>query len=248
MQRLYGTIFRLGLAALLLALAGAVSGETWRGLVIAAENRCSPFDRETDYAYPQSIEDQIVQQMGVIYGPYSGSCFSSTADTDIEHIIAVSEAHDSGLCKRDQSVRLSFARDIRNLTIAGPSVNRHEKSDKDAADWLPIHNACWFAGRVVDVRLAYGLTIDLKEAMALEVVLSKCSSIEMAAPICFPRPVARSSAAKSDEIDALALYDQNDNGIISCGEARDQGIAPVKRGHPAYEYMRDSDKDGVVCE
>ena len=26
------------------------------------------------------------------------------------------------------------------------------------------------------------------------------------------------------------------------------GIAPVRRGHPAYPYMRDADGDGVVCE
>ena len=26
------------------------------------------------------------------------------------------------------------------------------------------------------------------------------------------------------------------------------GIAPVRRGHPAYAYMRDGDSDGVVCQ
>ncbi|WP_423927266.1 excalibur calcium-binding domain-containing protein [Candidatus Palauibacter sp.] len=46
----------------------------------------------------------------------------------------------------------------------------------------------------------------------------------------------------------LALYDDNGNGRISCAEARAHGIAPVERGHPAYEYMRDGDGDGVVCE
>ena len=29
---------------------------------------------------------------------------------------------------------------------------------------------------------------------------------------------------------------------------RAHGIAPVHRGHPAYQYMRDGDGDGVVCE
>ncbi len=31
-------------------------------------------------------------------------------------------------------------------------------------------------------------------------------------------------------------------------EARRHGIAPVPRGHPAYQYMRDGDSDGIVCE
>ena len=47
---------------------------------------------------------------------------------------------------------------------------------------------------------------------------------------------------------ALAMYDDNGNGRISGAEARAHGIAPVERSHPAYEYMRDGDGDGVVCE
>lgn len=47
---------------------------------------------------------------------------------------------------------------------------------------------------------------------------------------------------------ALARWDDNGNGRISCAEARRHGIAPVPRGHPAYGHMRDGDNDGVVCE
>ena len=46
----------------------------------------------------------------------------------------------------------------------------------------------------------------------------------------------------------LELYDDNDNGRISCAEARAHGIAPVYSNHPAYPYMTDPDGDGVVCE
>ena len=49
-------------------------------------------------------------------------------------------------------------------------------------------------------------------------------------------------------VDALAKYDDNGNGRVSCAEARNHGIAPVQRGHPAYQYMTDRDRDGVVCE
>ena len=47
---------------------------------------------------------------------------------------------------------------------------------------------------------------------------------------------------------AVARWDDNGNGRITCAEARGHGIAPVFRGHPAYRYMRDGDGDGVVCE
>ena len=47
---------------------------------------------------------------------------------------------------------------------------------------------------------------------------------------------------------ALELYDDNGNGRITCTEAREHGIAPVRRDHSAYQYMNDRDNDGVVCE
>ena len=49
-------------------------------------------------------------------------------------------------------------------------------------------------------------------------------------------------------MDALQQYDDNGNGRITCAEARNHGIAPVHRDHPAYQYMKDSDGDGIVCE
>ena len=44
------------------------------------------------------------------------------------------------------------------------------------------------------------------------------------------------------------MYDDNGNSRVSRDKARAHGIAPVRRGHPAYEYMNDRDGDGIVCE
>ena len=41
----------LVLVAGALALASAASAETWRGLVVAPEHRCSRYDRKRDYPY-----------------------------------------------------------------------------------------------------------------------------------------------------------------------------------------------------
>ena len=53
---------------------------TWRGLVVAPEQRCSPYDAD-DYRYPQSVEDRIVAGLGGVYGPYTGRWFASKSDT-----------------------------------------------------------------------------------------------------------------------------------------------------------------------
>ena len=189
-----------------------------------------------------------MRELGAVYGPYTGTCFASTTDTDIEHIVAVSEAHDSGLCARDAATKARFARDLRNLTLASPRVNRHDKSGKDAAEWVPVRNSCWFAARVVEVRRAYVLTVDRREAEALERILAACDSTALEPVTCAASSasvsVPDSGPATGD--DALARYDDNRNGRITCKEARRHGIAPVPRSHPAYRYMRDG--DGVVCE
>ena len=232
-----------------LSLAGGASAETWRGLTVAPEHRCAPYDRKRDYPYPQSVERKIVEQLGTVYGPYTGTCFGSTKQTDIEHMVATSEAHDSGLCAADRATRRRFAQDVRNLTLASPQVNRHQKSGKDAGEWLPDRNRCWFGGRVLEVKRAYGLTVDRREVAALERVLAGCASTAMEPMVCRAAPASGGDTDRGAGGDAvLARYDDNGNDRITCKEARRHGIAPIPRSHPAYRYMRDGDGDGVVCE
>ena len=239
--------FRTGCALDLTTTRGS---ESWRGLVVAPEDRCSPYDSD-DYRYSQSVEQRIVTSMGgIVYGPYTGRWFDNTSETDIEHIVARSEAHDSGLCDASAETRRRFATDLLNLTLASPEVNRSQKSGKDASEWLPELNRCWFASRVVEVRREYALSVDEHERDILEGILSGCTSTEM---VVLDAPEGTSETltpAPEDEegSSALELYDDNGNGRITCAEARNHGIAPVRRGHPAYEYMNDADDDGVVCE
>ena len=237
-----------------LAMVGAndhgAAQTLWRGLVVAPEVRCAPYDADA-YRYPQSVEARIVAALGGVYGPYSGRWFASPRDTDIEHIMARSEAHDSGLCAADAASKRRFASDLLNLTLASPAVNRTHKNDKDAAEWLPELNQCWFASRVVAVRRKFGLTIDPREAAALDRVLVGCLSTAMFVvprPATSPQRPTPPPEPPPSASEALARWDDNGNGRITCAEARRHGIAPVRRGHSAYPYMRDADNDGIVCE
>ena len=127
-------------------------------------------------------------------------------------------------------------------------MNRGQKNDRDAAAWVPDRNQCWFADRVVRVRQKYSLTIDRREANALDQVLVSCASTTLVrggAPVAAPI----NASGQSDTLPAeVAQWDDNSNGRITCEEARTHGIAPVRRDHPAYPYMRDGDGDGIVCE
>ncbi len=240
-SRACATVRVVGFAVVLFAFFSPVFGadvvEAMRmlnKLTVATEERCSPYQRSKHYSYSQDIELLVAEQLGGIYGPYTGTCFASLYETHIEHIVAVSEAHDSGLCAASPATRRRFASDLRNLTLASATVNK-AKSGRDVAQWQPPRNRCWFAARVIDVRSAYGLTIDAREKAALSEILSRCDSTALEVVDChYP--------------DALMQYDDNKNGHISCAEARTHGITPVSRDHPAYAWMTDGDNDGKVCE
>lgn len=126
-----------------------------------------------------------------MWSPCDGTRFTSLRESDIEHIIAVSEAHDSGLRAASADVRRRFASDLDNLTLATPELNRNEKRGYDAAEWLPAPNRCWFAAVIVAVRLEYGLTIDCREASARERILAGCDSVELVNPEPQRRPDRR---------------------------------------------------------
>lgn len=80
---------------------------------------------------------------------------------------------------------------------------------------MPRMNQCWFAGRVVAVKRKYGLSVDVREARALEGVLSECASTEMVvegpATVAEPTPSAEAPSTG----DALSRWDTNGNGRIT---------------------------------
>ena len=223
------------------------AAETWQGLIVSAEFRCSPYQSE-DYKHSQAVEDHIIRTMqNRIYSPYTGTYFSSKFETDIEHIVAKSEGHDSGMCQQSRQMRKTFGNDLLNLTLASPYVNRTLKKGKDAGEWLPDQNRCWFANRVIQVKRKYGLTVDRREQRALQKILEKCDSAEMKFTTFEIVPKTSLSTENADS-NVLQMYDLNGNGRITCAEIRQKGLRLITRDHPAYVYMRDGDGDGVVCE
>ena len=140
------------------------------GLEVRPESRCSAYDRERDYRHSQSLEPKIAKRMGGIRCRYTGQRYRSLRDTEIEHVVATSEAHDSGLCAASAATKRKFANDLLNLTLSNPTVNR-QKGGKDAGEWMPRLQPHEFAKTVILVKLKYGLSIDRREKKALEAAL-----------------------------------------------------------------------------
>ncbi len=158
------------------------AAETWMGLLVCAEPaRRTGYSRDAYGSAYGRLEDEIVaglpQVGGKVYTPYTCTPFDIEADgtaaTDIEHIVALAEAHDSGITAGD---RRALASDPLNLTIAVPSVNQNEKGDRDAGEWGPLENRGWYAAQVVAVKRKYGLTVDPAERDALAQMLRNDAS------------------------------------------------------------------------
>ena len=102
-------------------------------LPVCEEGARVSYDRDAFGSAYSSLEDEIIDALpksdGQVYTPYTCTLFDIQADgtaaTDIEHIVALAEAYDSGLV---ESQFRTFAGDIDNLTIADPTVNRSQKN------------------------------------------------------------------------------------------------------------------------
>lgn len=227
---------------------------TWRGLTVEPENRCAPYDRD-DYAYPQSREQDIQNEIGATaggwYGLYEARIFASSAETDIEHIVAAAEAHDSGLCGRTAEERAAFANDLNNLTLASSDLNRNEKSDKDAGEWLPPNARCWFARTVVFVKQTHDLSVDTAELDELDRVLSACESGEVPTRVAVPTTTTRDPdhppVQSYRNCTAMREAGWNKGVNQSGGTYRDSWDDAEIRTYN-LNGARDRDQDGHACE
>jgi len=115
---------------------------------------------------------------GSLLDPYSGKVitFSSTKSTiDIDHVVALSNAWQTGAAYFDKTKRQLIANDPLNLLAVDFSLNR-QKGDGDAATWLPPLKSyrCDYVARQIAVKAKYGLWVTQPEKIAIIKLLEKC--------------------------------------------------------------------------
>ncbi|MCX6449323.1 MAG: HNH endonuclease family protein [Actinobacteria bacterium] len=115
---------------------------------------------------------------GSLLDPYSGKVisFSSTKSTvDIDHVVALSNAWQTGAAYFDKTKREAIANDPLNLLAVDYSLNR-QKGDGDAATWLPPLKSyrCDYVARQIAVKAKYALWVTAPEKDAIVKILEKC--------------------------------------------------------------------------
>ena len=119
---------------------------------------------------------------GTLHDPYTGRAISfrrgeSTSDAvQIDHVVALSDAWQTGAQRWSSAKRVDFANDPLNLlAVSGPTNDA--KGDGDAATWLPPNKGyrCAYVARQVAVKARYGLWVTRAEDDAVARVLSACA-------------------------------------------------------------------------
>ena len=114
---------------------------------------------------------------------YDGASWTNPSDLDIDHMVALAEAWDSGARSWTTTRRRAFANDLgdgRSLVAVTDDVNQ-AKGDKDPASWLPPSSSarCRYVTEWVAVKLRWRLTVDSTEKSALTSLANGLSLIHI---------------------------------------------------------------------
>ncbi|MFD9590198.1 HNH endonuclease family protein [Streptomyces sp. NPDC059980] len=142
-------------------------GCSTRAEVLIEESRVQP-----------TIEPGCKVTAGQWYSFYDGVTVTAPGGLDIDHMIPLAEAWDSGASAWSPERREAYANDLdaeRSLVAVTARTNR-SKADQDPADWLPplLDARCTYAADWVATKLRWRLSVDDRERAALAEIAAGC--------------------------------------------------------------------------
>jgi hypothetical protein len=105
---------------------------------------------------------------------------------DVDHMVPLAEAWDSGASAWTDLKRQQYANDMtdsRHL-IAVTGASNRSKSDQDPTDWVPTNKAylCEYIANWVSIKVRWSLTVDQKELDTLNKDNASCTKKAMTIP------------------------------------------------------------------
>jgi hypothetical protein len=165
-------------------------------LTVAAESHASSYDRDL---FPHWItitgscntREQVLKRdgTGVVVNsscaptsgswrsPYDGATWTNPSDIDIDHMVPLAEAWQSGAWAWTTAQRQTFANDLGGPQLWAVTDNVNQsKSDQDPATWQPPLSSfrCTYVRAWIQVKWNYDLTVDSAEKSALGGMLASC--------------------------------------------------------------------------
>lgn len=128
-------------------------------------------------------QDVCVITLGVLHDPYTGQAYTYTFESggdvaQIDHVVSLADAWDSGAWQWDRATREHFANDPFNLLAVYGQENR-KKSSYNAAEWLPPDRSyhCRFVMHQILVKDLYRLSATPAESKTYQRVLASCKTV-----------------------------------------------------------------------
>ncbi len=125
---------------------------------------------------------------GSLQDPYTGKTVTFTRgeqtsdDVQIDHVVALSNAWQTGAQQLTLTQRIALANDPLELVAVDGDSNQ-AKGDGDAATWLPPHKPfrCQYVARQIAVKAKYNLWVTQAESDAMRRVLGECPNQQLPA-------------------------------------------------------------------
>ncbi len=212
---------------------------------------------------------------GTLTDPYSDTTIPFTrgvdtsAEVQIDHVVALSNAWQTGAFAWTPTTREQFANDPLNLLAVQGRLNS-QKGDGDAATWLPPATGirCAYVARQVAVKTKYRLWATPPEQAATARLLTGCpgqalptgttSAVPAVDPGADPAPSTPAPPAPAppappappvpEPVDPPVTVDPVGVSYANCAAVRAAGKAPLHSGDPGYSRKLDRDGDGIACE
>jgi hypothetical protein len=236
------------------AFGSSYKRSSFRHWIDADSNGC---DTRRDVLAAESTKPTNCRTLsgGLWVSAFDNAKTTKASGFDVDHMVPLKEAWESGAHSWDSATRTSFANDLayEHSLIAVSAKSNRSKSDRDPNNWMPPASSfhCQYVGRWIAVKYRWSLSVDAAEKSFLESKVASCGS---AADVVAP-PKATVSLGQAPTVQPAPTPTQvpqtgTHPRFSSCAEAARNGYrGPYIRGvNPEYAWYQDRDRDGSVCE
>lgn len=175
---------------------------------------------------------------------YDGGRTRNPSSFDVDHMVPLAEAWDSGARRWNANTRKRFANDLRDkrTLVAVTASSNRSKSDRDPHDWMPRKAAtCRYVREWTAVKTRWRLTVNRAEKRSLRRAARGCQNVRVV--VRTAKIGTRTSGGGG------STGSTTDRQFSYCYEVVAAGLGPYVQGRdPEYYWYTDSDGDGVVCE
>lgn len=132
---------------------------------------------------PPQVGPKCALTGGAWYSYYDDVVVDSASALDVDHLVPLAEAWDSGASGWNAAKRQEYANYLEapEHLVAVTARSNRQKADKDPAQWLPIEQVrCRYVAEWVAVKRHWQLSVDAAEKATLAEVAEGCPNAPLA--------------------------------------------------------------------